>query len=168
MYSLRHPMRWILRHSLLLFFPFLGVSQSSSAIDVAGFIELLGKVISYGYTNACLTVCRTSTELMLTFPPPSISSISLIPLDSEDTGGRFRVWLYLSDNEGSTPVPTLIWDRKIEGGFPEMKVLVRLSSSRVRSSNLTRVAVLSSQKQRIRDHIDPGKSLGHSDKHTSH
>jgi hypothetical protein len=35
----------------------------------------------------------------------------------------------------------LLWDRKVEGGFPEAKVL----------------------KQRLRDHIEPGKSLGHSD-----
>jgi hypothetical protein len=35
----------------------------------------------------------------------------------------------------------LLWDRKTEGGFPETKVL----------------------KQRVRDHIDPKKDLGHSD-----
>jgi hypothetical protein len=35
----------------------------------------------------------------------------------------------------------LLWDRKAEGGFPETKVL----------------------KQRVRDHIDPGRDLGHSD-----
>ncbi|KAH9179964.1 hypothetical protein EDB89DRAFT_533821 [Lactarius sanguifluus] len=35
----------------------------------------------------------TSTELFLTFPPPTIRSITIIPLNSEDTAGRFRVWL---------------------------------------------------------------------------
>lgn len=35
----------------------------------------------------------------------------------------------------------MLWDRKTEGGFPETKVL----------------------KQRVRDHIDPKKDLGHSD-----
>jgi len=35
----------------------------------------------------------------------------------------------------------LLWDRKAEGGFPETKVL----------------------KQRVRDHLDPGRNLGHSD-----
>lgn len=35
----------------------------------------------------------------------------------------------------------LLWDRKTESGFPETKVL----------------------KQRVRDHIDPKKDLGHSD-----
>ena len=36
----------------------------------------------------------------------------------EETAGRFRVWL--STDTG----PELMWDRKIEGGFPELKVLV--------------------------------------------
>ncbi|EGO01750.1 hypothetical protein SERLA73DRAFT_177227 [Serpula lacrymans var. lacrymans S7.3] len=78
-----------------------------------------------------------STELFLTFPPPIIKGISIVPLNSDQTGGRFRVWLF-SDSGDSH----LVWDRKVEGGFPELKVL----------------------KQRIRDHIQPGKHLGHSDK----
>jgi len=65
------------------------------------------------------------TELFLTFPPPTISSITLIPLQREDTAGRFRVWLTIS---GSTS-PELLWDRKIEGGFPELKILAGFSSS---------------------------------------
>jgi len=77
------------------------------------------------------------TELFITFPPPALTSISLIPLNSPETGGRFRVWL-----SASADPPLLVWDRKIEGGFPELKVL----------------------KQRIRDVIQPGTSLGHSDK----
>ncbi|TRM68304.1 Rdx family-domain-containing protein [Schizophyllum amplum] len=80
----------------------------------------------------------TQTELFLTFPPPNVTSITLIPRNTEETAGRFRVWL-LSSSEP----PKLMWDRKIEGGFPELKVL----------------------KQRIRDVIQPGKSLGHSDAH---
>ncbi|KAI0773908.1 Rdx family-domain-containing protein [Fomes fomentarius] len=79
----------------------------------------------------------TSTELFLTFPTPAIRAINIIPLNAEDTAGRFRVWLFLDCR-----LPVLVWDRKVEGGFPELKVL----------------------KQRIRDHILPGKSLGHSDK----
>lgn len=35
----------------------------------------------------------------------------------------------------------LIWDRKAENGFPEAKIL----------------------KQRVRNHVEPGKDLGHSD-----
>ncbi|KAJ1311377.1 hypothetical protein OPQ81_009870 [Rhizoctonia solani] len=66
-----------------------------------------------------------------------IGSITLVPLNSAETGGRFRVWLLTTDTEE----PKLVWDRKTEGGFPELKVL----------------------KQRIRDVIQPGTSLGHSD-----
>jgi len=62
------------------------------------------------------------TELFLTFPPPTISCISLLPRNTEDTAGRFRVWLSIS-GQGK---PILAWDRKVEGGFPELKVLVRL------------------------------------------
>ncbi|KAL1742429.1 Rdx family-domain-containing protein [Schizophyllum fasciatum] len=78
----------------------------------------------------------TQTELFLTFPPPNVTSITLIPRNTEKTAGRFRVWLITAPES-----PKLMWDRKTEGGFPELKVL----------------------KQRIRDVIQPGKSLGHSD-----
>ncbi|KAF8592525.1 hypothetical protein K439DRAFT_1324231, partial [Ramaria rubella] len=78
----------------------------------------------------------TLTELMLTFPPPALMSVSLAPLDSPETGGRFRVWLLLENNT------ELLWDRKSEGGFPELKAL----------------------KQRVRDRVDPQRGLGHSDK----
>ncbi|KAH9482990.1 hypothetical protein JR316_0005090 [Psilocybe cubensis] len=60
------------------------------------------------------------TELFLTFPPPTIGSITLIPLNKDDTAGRFRVWLSTPD----TDIAVLVWDRKLEGGFPELKVLV--------------------------------------------
>lgn len=59
------------------------------------------------------------TELLLTFPPPVVGCISLIPRNLDETAGRFRVWLSVS----SQP-PHLLWDRKVEGGFPELKVLV--------------------------------------------
>jgi len=36
---------------------------------------------------------------------------------------------------------TLVWDRKVEGGFPEIKEL----------------------KRRVRDHVAPSQSLGHCD-----
>jgi len=60
-----------------------------------------------------------STELFLTFPPPALKGITLLPLNDNETAGRFRVWLSI----GSEP-PILIWDRKTEGGFPELKELV--------------------------------------------
>lgn len=61
-----------------------------------------------------------STELVLTFPPPALAGIYIMPHTTEETSGRFRVWL--STEEGQL----LLWDRKVEGGFPELKVLVTL------------------------------------------
>jgi predicted Rdx family selenoprotein len=75
-----------------------------------------------------------STELFLTFPPPVLHTITLVPLNSEDTAGRFRVWLSLGPggDEGEAqgiPTPVVVWDRKKEGGFPELKVLVGVLDS---------------------------------------
>ncbi|KAK5155887.1 hypothetical protein LTS14_005453 [Recurvomyces mirabilis] len=81
-------------------------------------------------------------ELLSTFGT-SIGEIALIPA----TGGLFTVHLtYNTTTEG--PVETrevLLWDRKAEGGFPETKILKRL----------------------VRDHIQPEKDLGHSDRPSS-
>ncbi|KAL1411000.1 hypothetical protein Q8F55_001945 [Vanrija albida] len=77
----------------------------------------------------------TQTELFLTFPPPLIGAITLQPLNTPETGGQFRVWI---DTGAGFQ---LVWDRKTEGGFPELKVL----------------------KQRIRNVVQPDMGLGHSD-----
>lgn len=50
----------------------------------------------------------------------------LIPRVAPDTAGRFRVWLAAQEAAGHTQVH-LLWDRKSEGGFPELKELVRRS-----------------------------------------
>ncbi|ORX33866.1 Rdx family-domain-containing protein [Kockovaella imperatae] len=91
------------------------------------------------YCDRCRWAPRatwTQTELFLTFPTPTLKSITLQPLTAPDTAGRFRVWLYTNDGV------QILWDRKREGGFPELKVL----------------------KQRVRDVLQPGLHLGHSDK----
>jgi len=98
--------------------------------------------ITIEFCDRCRWLHRATwvqTELFITFPSPALKAITIIPRNSLETGGRFRVWLSLPD----TDAPVLVWDRKTEGGFPELKDL----------------------KQRIRDHIQPGVSLGHSDKH---
>lgn len=46
----------------------------------------------------------------------------MIPLQKEETAGRFRVWLSIPGFES----PQLMWDRKVEGGFPELKILVSI------------------------------------------
>ncbi|KAF2031226.1 hypothetical protein EK21DRAFT_63476 [Setomelanomma holmii] len=82
-------------------------------------------------------------ELLSTFGT-QLGEIALIPA----TGGLFTIELtYVpakvdgGEKVGFTKV--LLWDRKEKGGFPETKVL----------------------KQLVRDHIDPTRDLGHSDKH---
>lgn len=80
-------------------------------------------------------------ELLSTFDT-SIGEIALIPT----TGGIFTVHLtYIpestDDKNTQEPVEVLIWDRKTDGGFPEAKIL----------------------KQKVRNHIDKEKNLGHSD-----
>ncbi|TFK43148.1 Rdx family-domain-containing protein [Crucibulum laeve] len=121
------------------------VKQASAhdPLDVSTFVipePLSTTTVMIEFCDRCRWLHRATwvqTELFLTFPPPNIGCISLFPRNVEETSGRFRVWLSI----GNEP-PKLVWDRKVEGGFPELKVL----------------------KQRIRDHIQPGKSLGHSDK----
>lgn len=80
-------------------------------------------------------------ELLSTFGT-AIGEIALIPA----TGGLFTVHLTYKPeaNEGASAEvqEVLLWDRKAEGGFPETKIL----------------------KQRLRNHIEPGRDLGHSDK----
>lgn len=68
-------------------------------------------------------------ELLATFEE-ELGEVALIP----GTGGIFEV--RVGDN--------LVWSRKVEGGFPEIKVL----------------------KQRVRDAVAPDKDLGHADRET--
>ncbi|KAE9982071.1 hypothetical protein EG327_005964 [Venturia inaequalis] len=106
--------------------------------------------VAITYCTQCKWMLRAAyfgQELLSTFGT-TIGEIALIPA----TGGLFTVTLsYLPQTvaegeEGETkdkiqPQTVLLWDRKAEGGFPETKVL----------------------KQRVRDHLDPERQLGHSD-----
>lgn len=65
------------------------------------------------------------------------------------TGGRFYVEVergrdeeVVTEGEGVEVERVMLWDRKRDGGFPETKVL----------------------KQRVRDVVQPERSLGHSDR----
>ncbi|KIR28708.1 selenoprotein W [Cryptococcus deuterogattii 99/473] len=49
------------------------------------------------------------TELFLTFPNPILRSITLMPLNAPETGGRFRVWVDVGKGKGDE----LVWDRKV-------------------------------------------------------
>ena len=82
------------------------------------------------YCPGCRWLLRagwTAQELLTTFET-QLGSVTLKP---SDTSGRFCVRL-----DGQ-----VVWDRKSEGRFPEMKEL----------------------KQAIRDRIAPEQNLGHSD-----
>ncbi len=85
--------------------------------------------IVFRYCKLCRWMLRTTwmvQELLTTFDE-DIAEVSLQP----GTGGVFEVWV--NDN--------LVWERKRDGGFPDIKEL----------------------KRRVRDQIDPHRSLGHSD-----
>lgn len=82
------------------------------------------------YCPGCRWLLRaawTAQELLTTFE----SDLNTVTLKPSSVGGTFRV--SLNDR--------IIWDRKDEGRFPEIKEL----------------------KQRVRDRIDPERDLGHSD-----
>ncbi|KAH7406092.1 seleno protein W family protein [Phaeosphaeria sp. MPI-PUGE-AT-0046c] len=102
--------------------------------------------VAITYCTQCRWMLRAAyfgQELLSTFGT-QIGEIALVPA----TGGLFTVELtYIPSNEADVQhaeaKKVLLWDRKAEGGFPETKVL----------------------KQLVRDHIDPTRDLGHSDKH---
>ena len=75
----------------------------------------------------------TQTELFLTFPSPTIRSITLMP--TMENGGRFRVWVTgltsaqaekaaAEGGQGNKDGWVLVWDRKVEGGFPEVSLIL--------------------------------------------
>ena len=90
-----------------------------------------GKIrITIEYCTGCRWLTRASwvaQELLITFE----SDIEGVILKPSLVSGTFKVY---SETE-------IFWDRKTEGGFPELKVL----------------------KQVIRDSVSPEKDLGHSD-----
>lgn len=82
------------------------------------------------YCTQCQWLLRAAwlaQELLSTFAD-DLAKVSLEP----GTGGVFRI----------TCNAVQIWERKVDGGFPEAKAL----------------------KQRVRDQIDPARDLGHSDR----
>lgn len=81
------------------------------------------------YCTQCKWLLRAAwmaQELLTTFAD-DLAEVALVPA----TGGVFRIAV------GSET----IWNRKVDGGFPEITVL----------------------KQLVRDRVAPGRSLGHSD-----
>ncbi|PIW26961.1 MAG: selenoprotein [Rhodospirillales bacterium CG15_BIG_FIL_POST_REV_8_21_14_020_66_15] len=86
--------------------------------------------VSITYCTRCRWLLRASwmaQELLTTFED-DLAGVTLVP---DDVGGRFIVRVG----------ETVVWDRKRDGGFPDIKVL----------------------KQRVRDLAAPDRNLGHSD-----
>ncbi|WP_420408412.1 SelT/SelW/SelH family protein [Hoeflea sp.] len=89
--------------------------------------------ITITYCRQCNWMLRSgwmAQELLSTFSE-ELGSVTLVP----GTGGIFTIEV---DGE-------LIWDRKRDGGFPDVKAL----------------------KGRVRDKVDPDRSLGHVDRATT-
>jgi selenoprotein W-related protein len=87
--------------------------------------------IEIEYCTGCRWLLRAAwiaQELLTTFE----SELAAVSLQPSATAGTFQV----------RSAQLLLWDRRKEGRFPEMKEL----------------------KQRVRDHIAPGRDLGHSDR----
>ncbi|KAF7330141.1 hypothetical protein MSAN_02464100 [Mycena sanguinolenta] len=77
-----------------------------------------GTTVTIEFCDRCRWLHRASwvqTELLLTFPPPVISCIALLPRYSDETAGRFRVWVTCNGGEGQAATPQLAWDRKSRG-----------------------------------------------------
>jgi selenoprotein W-related protein len=86
--------------------------------------------IVIAYCTQCQWLLRAAwmaQELLSTFPD-DLAEVALAPA----TGGLFTIAC-----DGET-----IWDRKRDGGFPDVKTL----------------------KQLVRDRLDPGRDLGHIDR----
>ncbi|KAB8254927.1 Rdx family-domain-containing protein, partial [Aspergillus pseudonomiae] len=76
-------------------------------------------------------------ELLSTFST-DLGEVALIPA----TGGIFTVTIYHSPSTETGTQETILWDRKTNGGFPEVKMLKSL----------------------VRNVIDPSRDLGHTDR----
>ena len=95
--------------------------------------------VAITYCTGCRWLLRAAyyaQELMFTFDK-EINSLTLIPSRPPVKGGALLVTVSKSPMATSS----VVWDRTVEGRFPESKEL----------------------KQRIRDVISPGKDLGHDD-----
>lgn len=92
-----------------------------------------GASVRIEYCTGCKWMLRSSyfsQEILSTFDDGSVAQVTLVPSYSKP-GGDFTV--HVDD--------TLVWDRRRDGGFPQVPEL----------------------KRRIRDVIEPERDLGHSE-----
>ncbi|KAI0834961.1 Rdx family-domain-containing protein [Hypoxylon sp. FL0890] len=107
--------------------------------------------VTISFCTQCKWMLRAAyfaQELLSTFST-SLGEVALQP----STGGTFVVEIFFQQpqpepsatsqsNSNPTIQQRVLWDRKVDGGFPETKEL----------------------KRRVRDVIEPGRNLGHVDK----
>ncbi|KAE8396702.1 Rdx family-domain-containing protein [Aspergillus alliaceus] len=96
--------------------------------------------ITIKYCTQCKWMLRAAyfaQELLSTFST-DLGEVALIPA----TGGIFRITMYHSSGEEVQTQETVLWDRKTNGGFPEVKMLKSL----------------------VRNVVDPSRDLGHTDR----
>ena len=92
------------------------------------------------YCDQCRWLLRAAwlaQELLSTFGG-ELAEVALAP----GRGGVFEIEVTHAAAPGAPVSPVRVWSREVDGGFPDAKVL----------------------KQRVRDVIDPGRDLGHSDR----
>ncbi|KAL1971793.1 hypothetical protein VTN31DRAFT_1881 [Thermomyces dupontii] len=96
--------------------------------------------ITIHYCTQCKWMLRAAyfaQELLSTFST-SLGEVALVPT----TGGVFTVRVYTRSEDGTGLQETVLWDRKTNGGFPEVKMLKSL----------------------VRNIVDPARDLGHVDR----
>ncbi|EFY85304.1 selenoprotein domain-containing protein [Metarhizium acridum CQMa 102] len=111
-------------------------------------------------------------ELLSTFST-SLGEVSLQP----STGGAFVVTIHHQPQDQAAPaVSTVLWDRKADGGVPETKELKRRPQDQAARAVSTVLwdrkadggfPETKELKRRVRDVIEPGRDLGHVDRHHS-
>ncbi|CAB9507299.1 selenoprotein [Seminavis robusta] len=100
--------------------------------------------VTLEYCTGCRWMARgiwMAQELLTTFNDGPLSAVTLVP-SRPPPGATFCVTHTAFDSTIDGSETTVLWDRKAQEGFPELKEL----------------------KQLVRDHIDPDRFLGHSDK----
>ncbi|KAK2834964.1 hypothetical protein FQN49_006738 [Arthroderma sp. PD_2] len=96
--------------------------------------------ITITFCTQCKWMLRAAyfaQELLSTFST-ALGEVALVPA----TGGIFTVSIQYASNVNFTTHTSTLWDRKVDGGFPETKQLKAL----------------------VRDIIDPSRDLGHIDR----
>ncbi|PGH19209.1 hypothetical protein AJ80_04180 [Polytolypa hystricis UAMH7299] len=115
-------------------------AQAANPLSDGAAVQVHLPRITITYCTQCKWMLRAAyfaQELLSTFSV-SLGEVALIP----STGGVFTVSILHGSNVDFSTQETVLWDRKTQGGFPEVKQLKSL----------------------VRNIIDPSRDLGHVDR----